>query len=157
MARTRSPRGQCTRLTSGGWPPTRTSRSGQGVAGCNGALRRAGRNGCRISQGHVDLATGCEAIRTVVCGLARLRAEVADGVVSSGRRQTQPVGAIVLVVAVIGGISFGVVTPTEAGGLGAVVALLLGSVVLRTINRSNIGAILIQISLELLRPGRLQL
>ena len=51
---------------------------------------------------------------------------------------------IVLVVAVIGGISFGVVTPTEAGGLGAVVALLLGSVVLRTINRSNIGAILIQ-------------
>ena len=51
---------------------------------------------------------------------------------------------IVLIAAVIGGISFGVVTPTEAGGLGAVVALLIGSVVLRTINRSNIGAILIQ-------------
>jgi C4-dicarboxylate transporter DctM subunit len=50
---------------------------------------------------------------------------------------------IVLIAAVIGGISFGVVTPTEAGGLGAVVALLIGSVVLRTINRSNIGSILI--------------
>ncbi len=51
---------------------------------------------------------------------------------------------MVLIVAVIGGIAFGVVTPTEAGGLGAVITLLIGSVVLRTINRSNIGAILIQ-------------
>jgi C4-dicarboxylate transporter DctM subunit len=51
---------------------------------------------------------------------------------------------VVLIFAVIGGISFGVVTPTEAGGLGAVVALFLGTVVLKSINRGNIGAILIK-------------
>lgn len=51
---------------------------------------------------------------------------------------------MLLIFSVIGGIFMGVVTPTEAGGLGAVIALLIGSTVLKTINRSNFGRILIQ-------------
>ncbi len=51
---------------------------------------------------------------------------------------------ILLIVAVIGGISFGVVTPTEAGGLGAVLALLIGAGVLKTIDMGRMGGILIQ-------------
>jgi len=39
--------------------------------------------------------------------------------------------AVVLIVAVVGGIFFGVVTPTEAAGLGALAALLLGMFALR--------------------------
>lgn len=51
---------------------------------------------------------------------------------------------LVLIVAVVGGIFFGVVTPTEAGGLGAVIALLIGMFVLKTVTRSELGHILIQ-------------
>ncbi len=50
---------------------------------------------------------------------------------------------LVLIIAVIGGIFFGVVTPTEAGGLGAVIALLIGVLVLRTVRLTGLGAILV--------------
>lgn len=51
---------------------------------------------------------------------------------------------LVLIAAVIGGIFLGVVTPTEAGGLGAVVALLLGFFVLKTLKPVAIPGILVQ-------------
>lgn len=51
---------------------------------------------------------------------------------------------LVLIVAVIGGIFMGVVTPTEAGGLGAVVALILGFFVLRTLKLVSLPPILSQ-------------
>jgi len=50
----------------------------------------------------------------------------------------------VLIVCVVGGIVFGVVTPTEAGGLGAVIALLIGLFVLKTITGADISPILVQ-------------
>ena len=51
---------------------------------------------------------------------------------------------IVLIAAVMGGISFGVVTPTEAGGLGAVLALVIGVTTLKTIDLGRLGSILVQ-------------
>ncbi|MCI5075491.1 TRAP transporter large permease [Oricola sp.] len=51
---------------------------------------------------------------------------------------------LVLIVAVIGGIFLGVVTPTEAGGLGAVIALLIGVFVLKSVNRSRFVEILVE-------------
>src|SRR5690606_28387330 len=51
---------------------------------------------------------------------------------------------VVLIVSVVGGIVLGVVTPTEAGGLGAVIALLIGAFVLKTITKADISPILIQ-------------
>ena len=51
---------------------------------------------------------------------------------------------LVLIVCVVGGIVFGVVTPTEAGGLGAVIALLIGLFVLKTITGGDISPILVQ-------------
>lgn len=51
---------------------------------------------------------------------------------------------MVLIVTVVGGIIFGIVTPTEAGGLGAVMALLIGAFVLKTVTRANLPPILIQ-------------
>ncbi len=51
---------------------------------------------------------------------------------------------ILLIIAVIGGISFGVVTPTEAGGLGAIIALFIGTRVLKSIDMNRMSAILVQ-------------
>lgn len=51
---------------------------------------------------------------------------------------------IVLITAVIGGITLGVVTPTEAGGLGAILALLIGTFVLKKIDFGRMAGILIQ-------------
>jgi C4-dicarboxylate transporter DctM subunit len=51
---------------------------------------------------------------------------------------------VVLIVTVVGGIFLGVVTPTEAGGLGAVMALLIGTFFLKSITRRTFSEILIQ-------------
>jgi C4-dicarboxylate transporter, DctM subunit len=51
---------------------------------------------------------------------------------------------LILIVAVVGGIFLGVVTPTEAGGLGAVIALLIGMLVLKTISKNKFIQILIE-------------
>jgi C4-dicarboxylate transporter DctM subunit len=51
---------------------------------------------------------------------------------------------VVLIVTVVGGIFLGVVTPTEAGGLGAVIALLIGTFFLKSITRRTFSEILIQ-------------
>jgi len=51
---------------------------------------------------------------------------------------------LVLIIAVVGGIFLGVVTPTEAGGLGAVIALLIGLLVLKTISKNDFVNILVE-------------
>ena len=51
---------------------------------------------------------------------------------------------LLLITAVVGGIILGVVTPTEAGGLGAVVALLIGFFVLKSIKGKDLPDILVQ-------------
>src|SRR5690606_8028552 len=51
---------------------------------------------------------------------------------------------LLLITTVVGGIIFGVVTPTEAGGLGAVVALLIGFFVLKSIKGNDLPDILVQ-------------
>lgn len=52
--------------------------------------------------------------------------------------------SLLLIVCVVGGIVFGVVTPTEAGGLGAAIAFMIGFFVLRTLKLVDLSPVLLQ-------------